>query len=313
MPQLPISARVPIGWSRMRRVRDAVRYTAARIDPSRAETAMKPRVLAAFVACSALTGQTALEIKAPRRELSPYVLERLGEADRTLFERLARAPLEAMWSHLVAKGYEHCFINELDALHADRRLVGRARTIRYLPTRPDLREQIDSRQKQLNYVSAEEAQPGDVLVFDAGGDTRSAVSGEITTVRFLARGGTGLIVDGALRDVPEIAGMPLQVYQRRGQAAAVRPNLMSVDYQVPIRIGNVTVQPGDLLVGERHGILVIPAALAEEVVEAALSKEDLESFQRKLLLDGRSIYGVYPPDEETRREYEASRPGRNRK
>ncbi len=274
---------------------------------------MNPRLLTALVVCSALAGQTTLEIKAPKREVSPYVLERLGDADRDLFAKLVRAPLEAMWSYLVAKGYEHCFINELDALHTDRRLVGRARTMRYLPTRPDLREEIYSKQKQLNYVSAEEAQPGDVLVFDVGGDTRSAVSGEITTVRFLARGGTGLIVDGALRDVPEIAGMPLQVYQRRGQAAAVRPNLMSVDYQVPVRIGNVTVQPGDLLVGERHGILVIPAALAEEVVEAALSKEDLESFQRKLLLDGRSIYGVYPPDEETRREYEASRPGANRK
>ena len=293
----------------MRRGWAAVRYTAARIILAGTEKAMKPRLLAALVACSALTGQTDLEIKAPNRELSPYVLERLGDADRVLFEKLVRAPLEAMWSQLVAKGHEHCFINELDALHTDRRLVGRARTVRYLPTRPDLREQVYSKQKQLNYVSAEEAQPGDVLVFDAGGDTRSAVSGEITTIRFLARGGTGLIVDGALRDVPEIAGMPLQVYQRRGQAAAVRPNLMSVDYQVPVRIGSVTIQPGDLLVGERHGILVIPAALAEEVVEAALSKEDLESFQRELLLDGRSIYGVYPPDEDTRREYEASRRG----
>ena len=261
----------------------------------------------ALLGCATAVAQTGLTIEAPRRELSAYVLERLAEPDRRLFGKLARAPLEAVWAQLVARGYEHCFINELDALHAGQRLVGRARTIRYMPTRPDLREEIYSKGKQLNYVSAEEAQPGDVLVFDAGGDTRSAVSGEITTVRFLARGGTGLVVDGALRDVPEIAGMPLQVYQRRGQAAAVRPNLMSVDYQVPVRIGNVTVRPGDLLIGERHGILVIPAALADEVLEAALAKEDLESFQRKLLLGGRSIYGVYPPDEKTLQEYEASR------
>ena len=268
---------------------------------------MKWHCLLAAIGCASLAAQTGLEIEALNRQLSPYVAERLGESDRELFEKLARAPLEAVWSQLASRGYEHCFINELEALHPGRRLVGRARTIRYLPTRPDLREEIYARRKQLNYVSAEEAQPGDVLVFDAGGDTRSAVSGEITTVRFLARGGTGLVVDGALRDVPEIAGMPLQVYQRRGQAAAVRPNLMSVDYQVPVRIGNVTVRPGDLLLGERHGILVIPAALAEEVADAALSKEDLESFQRGLLLEGRSIYGVYPPDEDTLREYERSR------
>ena len=268
---------------------------------------MKLRMTLGLVGCASLLAQPKLEIQAPKREISPYVYERLDGADRDLFDKLARAPLEAVWSRLVAEGYEHCFINELDALHPDRRLVGRARTMRFLPTRPDLRAEIYSQRKQLNYVSAEEARPGDVLVFDAGGDTRSAVSGEITTVRFLANGGTGLVVDGALRDVPEIAGMPLQVYQRRGQAAAVRPNLMSAGYQVPVRIGNVTVRPGDLLLGERHGILVIPAAIADKVLDGALSTQDLESFQRRLLLEGRSIYGVYPPDESTRREYEESR------
>lgn len=273
---------------------------------------MTCRLSIALIACAGLSAQSGLEIESIDRKISPYVLERLTAADRVLFEKLARAPLESVWSQLESRGYEHCFIHELDALHPDRRLVGRARTMRYLPTRPDLREEIYAKRKQLNYVSAEEAQPGDVLVFDSGGDTRSAVSGEITTVRFLARGGTGLIVDGALRDVPEIAGMPLQVYQRRGQASAVRPNLMSVDYQVPVRIGNVTVRPGDLLLGERHGVLVIPAALAEEVLDAALSKQDLESFQRRLLLEGRSIYGVYPPDEKTLQEYEESRTGAER-
>ena len=143
-----------------------------------------------------------------------------------------------------------------------------------------------------------------MLVFDAGGDTRSAVSGDVTTLRFLVRGGAGMIIDGGMRDVPELAGMPFQVYLRRGQASSVRPNLMSVDYQVPVRIGGVTVVPGDILLGERHGILVIPAALAEEVVDAALEKADFEDYQRELLLQGRSIYGVYPPDEETKKGFE---------
>ncbi len=233
------------------------------------------------------------------------MVELLGDADRELFAKLARTPLEAVWAQLAAKGYDHTFINELDALHPDRRLVGRARTARFLPTRPDLRDEIYAVQKQLNYVTAEEAQAGDVLVFDAGGDTRSAVSGEITTIRFVARGGSGLVVDGAIRDVPEISALPIQVYQRRGQAASMRPYLMSVDYQIPVRIGGVTVRPGDILLGESHGILVIPAALASEVVDAALAKQDFESFQRDLLLEGRSIYGVYPPDENTTKEYES--------
>ncbi len=262
------------------------------------------RLLFVSLIAAGLWGQGKLQLELPQREVHPYVRERLSPADKILFDKLARAPLEAVWSQLVAKGYEHCFINELDALHSDRRLIGRARTVRYLPTRPDLREEIYSSRKQLNYISAEEAQPGDVLVFDAGGDTRSAVSGDVTTTRFLVRGGSGLIIDGGMRDMPELGGMHLQVYTRRGQAAAVRPNLMSVDYQAPVRIGNVTVAPGDLLLGERHGILVIPAALADEVLDKAISKEDFENFQRKLLLEGRSIYGVYPPDDETQKAYQ---------
>ena len=103
-----------------------------------------------------------------------------------------------------------------------------------------------------------------------------------------------MIVDGAMRDMPELAGMPFQVCTLRGQAAAVRPHLMSVD-QVPVRIGEVTVVPGDVLLGESHGVLVIPAALAEEVVDAALEKDAFKDFQRRLLLEGRSIEGVYPP------------------
>ena len=267
------------------------------------------RLLFLCLIAAGLWGQAKLDLELPQRAVHPYVRERLSSADKTLFDKLARAPLEAVWSQLAAKGYAYCFINELDALHPDRRLIGRARTMRYLPTRPDLREEIHAARKQLNYVSAEEAQPGDVLVFAAGGDTRSAVSGDVTTTRFLVRGGSGLIVDGGLRDMPELAGMHLQAYVRRGQAAAVRPHLMSVDYQVPVRIGNVTVRPGDLLLGERHGILVIPAALADEVLDKAIAKESFENFQRKLLLEGRSIYGVYPPNEETQKAYEEQQRG----
>lgn len=247
------------------------------------------------------------EITRPTFEVPAYVLDKLGADDRVLFQKLARVGLESVWSQLRSRGYEHCFINQLDPLHDDRRLIGRARTMRYLPNRPDVREKVYSQRRQLNYVSADEALPGDILVFDAGGDIRSAVSGDVTTLRFLVRGGAGMIIDGAMRDLADLAGMPFQVYSRRGQAAGVVPYLMSIDYQVPVRIGNVTVIPGDILLGDRHGILVIPAALANEVVDAALAKTDFEEFQRKLLLEGRPMEGVYPPSEETRREYERTR------
>ncbi len=243
----------------------------------------------------------------PTYEIPTHVFERLAPEDRTLFEKLSRVGIETVWAQLRAAGFEQTFIHELVALHPDRRLIGRARTIRYLPNRPDLRERLYSEGPQLNYVSAEEAEPGDVLVFDSGGETRASVSGDVTTTRFLYRGGAGLVIDGAMRDVPELAGMPLQVYMRTGQAAGVSPIMMSVDYQVPVRVGSVTVVPGDLLLGDRHGILVIPAALADEVVDRALAVDELEEFQRSLLLQGESLYGVYPANDEVRQRFEESR------
>jgi regulator of RNase E activity RraA len=256
----------------------------------------------------ALGAQTRLTVSEPARAMPAYIEERLSASDRVLFGKLMRVGLESAWSVLTGEGYPVCFINELDALKANHRMVGRARTIRYLPNRKDLREKLYAAGPQLNYKSAEEAQPGDVLVFDAGGEVRSAVSGEVTTLRFLARGGAGMVVDGAMRDVPGLAAMHLQVYMRRGQAAAVSPVQMSVDYQVPVRIGGVTVVPGDILLGEQHGILVIPAALAEKVVDKALEHDEVEEFQRALLLQGESIYGVYPRlNEANRKKFEEYR------
>jgi regulator of RNase E activity RraA len=231
-----------------------------------------------------------------------YLPAKVSAADKTLFEKLARTELEALWSAVVAEGYPLCFIHELDPIHNDRTMVGRARTVRYLPNRKDVREKLYGAGPQLNYKSAEEAEPGDVLVFDAGGETRSAVTGVMTTTRFVARGGVGMIADGAFRDVPGMAKLPIQVYMRRGQAAAVSPGMMSVDYQVPVRVGGVTVIPGDILVGERHGILVIPAGIVQKVLERASAAWDREQFQEELLKNGESIYGVYPQLNEANRK-----------
>lgn len=252
----------------------------------------------------ALGAQARLDISVPERKLPAYVQERLSASDRVLFSKMMRVGLESAWALVRAEGHPDCFINELNALKPEMRMVGRARTIRYLPNRKDVRDKLYAAGPQLNYRSAEEAQPGDVLVFDAGGEIRSAVSGGVTTTRFLVRGGTGLVVDGAMRDVPELQAMPLQVYMRRGQAAAVAPIQMSVDYQTPVRIGSVTVIPGDILLGEAHGILIIPAAIVNKVVDRALEHDEQEDFQRELLLKGESIYGVYPLNEANRKRFE---------
>ena len=254
-----------------------------------------------------LAQKAPLELNPVERRMPDYIVERLSPQDRVLFDKLMRVGLESAWSLVTADGYPQNFINELTPLKSNMRLVGRARTMRYLPNRKDVREKLYSAGPQLNYKSAEEAQPGDVLVFDAGGETRAGVSGGVTTIRFLVRGGAGLVIDGAMRDVPELEAMPIQTYMRRGHASSVAPIMMSVDYQVPIRIGTVTVIPGDLLVGESTGILVIPAAIAEKIADKALEHDEEEAFQRQLLLQGESIYGVYPMNPATRKRFEEYR------
>ena len=270
------------------------------------------RILCTLLLSSCLWAQAPpLTVQAPTREVPAHVAEKLSPADRVLFGRLMRVGLEAAWSAVTQEGYPLCFINELTPLNNDRRLVGRARTARYLPNRKDLREKLYAAGPQLNYRTAEESQPGDVLVFDAGGERRSTVSGAMVTTRFLMRGGAGILVDGCMRDVPDIAAMPLSVYLRCGHASSVSPLMMSVDYQVPVRIGDVTVMPGDILIGERHGVLVIPAAIVDRVLDKAMEHDEQEKFQRKLLLEGEPIYGVYPNlNEANQKKFEDWKKGR---
>jgi regulator of RNase E activity RraA len=257
-----------------------------------------------------LWGQTQpFTLERAAREIPPYLRNKLSSQDRELFTKLLNVEMESAWAVLNSEGYPNCFINELDTLHANQRMVGRARTIRYLPNRKDLRDKIYSAGPQLNYRSAEEALPGDVLVFDAGGEIRSSVTGDVVTTRFVVRGGAGIVVDGALRDIPEITAMNLPVYLRRGQPMGVTPIQMSVDYQVPVRIGGVTVIPGDILLGAAHGVLVIPASLAEKLVARAQQTDEREYFQRRLLLfENQSIYDVYPSlNEANKKKFEEYR------
>ena len=262
-------------------------------------------LVCSMTAAAALLAQkSTLTLDTVERKMPDYIVERLTPEDRVLFDKLMRVGLESAWSLVTAEGYPQNFINELSPLKANTRMVGRARTMRYLPNRKDVRDKLYAAGPQLNYKSAEEAQPGDVLVFDAGGETRAGVSGGVTTIRFLVRGGAGLVIDGAMRDVPELERMPIQTYMRRGHASSVSPLMMSVDYQVPVRIGSVTVIPGDILVGESTGILVIPAAIVEKIVSKALEHDEQEEFQRELLLKGESIVGVYPMNDATRKRFE---------
>jgi regulator of RNase E activity RraA len=184
------------------------------------------------------------------------------------------------------------------------RLVGQAFTLRYIPAREDLDhtgalDNLTDPQR----VAIERVGPGEVLVIDARGDVRAGTLGAILATRLKLRGAAGVVSDGAFRDSPEIAASGLPAYARAAHGAANKTIHHPTDFQLPIACGGVAVYPGDVLVGDDEGIVVIPRHLAAGVAEEAAIQERREVFILEKIRGGASIVGVYPPNEATLAEY----------
>jgi regulator of RNase E activity RraA len=211
-------------------------------------------------------------------------------------------------SQLQKHGFVHAFMPGVRPLRPDLRLVGTAFTLRYIPVREDLEKpgEFDNRTNKQR-IAVESVGPGDVLVIDARGDTRAATLGNILATRIAQRGAAGIVTDGAFRDTPLIAALDLPTY-----AAGQSPDLSTAihhpqDINVPIGCGGVAVLPGDVIVGDGEGVVVIPRVVAESVINAAYEQEQREAFILSKIEAGSSILGVYPPDETTLREYDTWR------
>ena len=228
-----------------------------------------------------------------------------------VLERLRAVSAATLSTQLYRRGFRNLFMHGVAPLRPDSRMVGQAFTLRYIPLREDLEasgefNNLTNKQR----IAVESVGPGDVLVIDARGDTRAGTLGNILAARVKARGAAGIVTDGAYRDTPSIRAIELPTYAR-GQ----NPNLSLTihhpsEINVPIACGGVAVLPGDVIVGDGEGVIVIPRALAEEVAEAASEQERREEFIYSKVESGSSILGVYPPNDETLREYEAWRAAR---
>lgn len=228
--------------------------------------------------------------------------------ERVLFEKLLKVSTDSAWAVCASLGYPDSFIAGLTALQPERKLIGRALTLRYVPTRPDLRDQERTAGAALNKRAVELSGSGDVLVVDAGGETGAGFVGDVILTRFIVRGGAGLVVDGAIRDLHYLRTVGLPIYLRGAHAAASSRRIIGVGLNEVVRCAGVAVVPGDILLGDAQGVLVIPRAIVAEVAERALAIEHKESFLRATLQRGdRTIDEVYPPNEEVLREYEEYR------
>jgi regulator of RNase E activity RraA len=225
-------------------------------------------------------------------------------SDRT-WELLTKPSTATLTTVLAKKGFWNTFVTGATPLNPSRRMVGQAFTLRYIPSREDLdRNMVFDNQKDPQRIAIESVGPRDVLVIDARGDERAGVMGNILAERMAARGAVGVVTDGCFRDSPAIAEIAIAAYARSPHAATNKTIHHPVDVQVPVGCGGVPVYPGDILVGDAEGVVVIPRHLADEVAEEAAAQEHKEDFIVDRIRNGAPLLGTYPPNEQTLAEYQ---------
>ena len=218
--------------------------------------------------------------------------------------KLRSVSTATLTSQLQKSGLRNTFLAGLNPLRPDLRMVGYAFTLRYIPAREDLADERYDNTRNVQRLAVEAVGPEDVLVIDARGEVSAASLGHILGTRITQRGAAGFVTDGALRDTPGFRSLELPTYIRAAHATTSFVAHHPVDMQVPIGCAGVAVTPGDVVVGDAEGVVVIPAHLAEEVAHGAYEQEIREEFFQEKVAGGASIIGVYPPNEETLAAFE---------
>jgi regulator of RNase E activity RraA len=230
-------------------------------------------------------------------------------------ERLLGVSTATLCTALFKRGLRNQFIQDVRPLNAGLpNMVGPAFTMRYIPAREDLNPITVFQDRGHPQRKAVETCPeGAVFVMDSRKDPRAASAGSILVSRLMKRGVAGVVTDGGFRDSPEIARLPFPAYHNRPSAPTNLTLHQALDIDVPIGCGDVAVWPGDIVVGDAEGVIVIPAGIADEVAAEALEMTAFEDFVTEKVMEGRSILGLYPPTEEaSRTEFATWRQARGR-
>ena len=211
---------------------------------------------------------------------------------------------------LFKRGLHKQFIQDVRPVGAFREnMVGPAYTVRYMPAREDLnRIDVFLNPEHPQRKAVEECPPGAVLVFDSRKDARAASAGAILVARLQARGVAGVVTDGGFRDSPEIGALAIPAYHHRPSAPTNLTHHQAIDINVPVGCGDAPVFPGDILVGDGEGVVVLPAHLAEEIAHESFEMTAFEDFVAEQVGKGRSIIGLYPAtNPQTKVDFEAWR------
>ena len=226
----------------------------------------------------------------------------LSDKARAQLKKVSAATLTTV---LFKRGLRNTYIQGIGPLNPDAPpMVGEAYTLRYIPAREDIDViEVFKDPSHPQRKAVEAIPPGHVLVMDCRGDASVASAGSILVTRMMVRGAAGVVSDGGLRDSPEIAQLPFPTYCAGPSAPTNLIKHHAVDLNVPIGCGGVPVFPGDIVVGDGEGVVVIPADIADDVAQEAADQDVFETFVSEKVRAGASIVGLYPPNEATQKEY----------
>src|SRR5262245_22832083 len=227
-----------------------------------------------------------------------------NDLDATTRRRLESVATATLAATLQKRGVRTTFMSGLAPIKPGQRMAGHAHTLRFVPIREDL---VETYAPRLNAQRAaiESLQPGEVLVIDARNDTEAGTIGDIFAVRAIQLGAVGIVTDGAVRDAAALRRLDIAVYNRASHGATFRRMHMPVDQQVPIACAGVTVVPGDVIVGDEDGVVVVPAALVDDVAAEAEQQELEETWGMERVAAGETTDGAFPITPARRPEFEA--------
>lgn len=244
--------------------------------------------------------------------------------DDEVLERLGRSETATVLFLLMARGvgrkygYGPIWMEGVRTLAPGRRLIGRAVTLRNLPSRPDLQRRIavsstaDGMNDTPRWRAVEACGPGDVLVSDAIGQSNVSIGGEIVFMRLKQRGAVGLVTDGAIRDATRVIDFGLPVFAGGATPTVGETRIMPVEVNVPIQCGKVLVWPGDVVMGADDGVIVVPSSIAGEIADEAERHDDVEhAIMDYVEREHASPSRFYPFNEETFALYERFKEARS--
>jgi len=221
-----------------------------------------------------------------------------------LISRINSVGTATLSAQMRKRGFNTVNIDGLKPMHADKRMVGRARTLRFVAVREDLFASHGgghNAQKR----AFDGLNPGDVLVIEARGETGTGTVGDILALRAQVRGAAGIVTDGGVRDSAAVAALGLPTYHAGAHPAVLGRRHVPWDTDLTITCGGAAVQPGDVIVGDADGVLVIPPHLIDSVVTDAIEQEREESFIAERVAAGEGVDGLYPMNAEWKDRYRA--------